>query len=61
MSHQHQVRQTKVRPFFGPVSPEQNRAAHGHRTLVEICTCEATRKININGRHEERGPWKEDQ
>lgn len=43
--------------FCGPVSREENPAAHGNITRVERCRCGAERCININGRHIEQGEW----
>jgi hypothetical protein len=37
---------------------EQNPAAHGGISYTLTCTdCGATRRVNENGRHVERGPW----
>ena len=45
------------RCFTGPVSRQQNQAAHGGITRTETCRCGATRRVNVNGRHEEAGDW----
>lgn len=55
----HYPKHTRDRPFFGPVSRDENRAAHGCVTRVENCECGATRQVNVNGWHEETGPWVE--
>lgn len=34
-----------------------NPAAHGGVAWLEHCSCGATREVNTNGRHEERGEW----
>mgnify|MGYP000909931641 CR=1 FL=1 len=59
MSHAHRMHKVTVRPFSGPVSKYVNEAAHGNVTEEHTCTCGATRKVNVNGRHIERGPWQE--
>jgi len=48
-----------VRPFSGPVSKYENRAAHGGTCEEHTCRCGATRRVNVNGRHIERGEWQE--
>ena len=59
MSHRHRTALVETRPFSGPVSKYVNEAAHGNVTEEHTCTCGATRKVNVNGRHIERGPWQE--
>jgi hypothetical protein len=60
MAHQHRATETTTRPFAGPVNTRRhNRAAHGNITRIDRCSCGAERRTNINGRHKERGPWKE--
>jgi hypothetical protein len=56
-THRHTARTSAVRPFFGGVARVENRAAHGNVTRVERCGCGAERRVNINGRHVERGAW----
>lgn len=53
----HRAARTETLPFDGPVSRDENRAAHGNVCLVETCKCGARRRTNINQRHEERGAW----
>ncbi len=46
------------RPFFGPVSSDENPMAHGNICVEYRCVeCGARQKVNINGGHEENGPW----
>ncbi len=61
MSHVHRPdpSRTVTRPFAGPVSKYENRAAHGNVCEVFTCKCGATRLVNINGNHIERGDWTE--
>ena len=41
---------------------EENRAAHGGIAWTETCLdCGATRNINSNGNHVEKGPWWNDE
>jgi len=55
--HKHRSIRVTVAPYFGPVAIPPVRAAHGGVCYVHACKCGATRKINNNGRHSERGPW----
>lgn len=55
--HKHRAQSTDVRPFFGPVAKEENRAAHGGICERQTCSCGAVREVNSNGRHVERGEW----
>jgi len=57
VSHSHRTHKVTVRPFSGPVSKYANEAAHGGTCEVHTCRCGATRKVNVNGRHIERGDW----
>lgn len=44
--------------FTGPVSKNENRAAHGG--ICEVATCEhcgAEKSVNVNGWHVEEGEW----
>jgi hypothetical protein len=44
--------------FRGPVTREENRAAHGNVCVTDECyACGARRKRNVNRRFEEIGPW----
>ena len=58
IDHKHRAEKTKDFGFAGPVSRDENRAAHGNICRVETCWCGATRCININGVHIERGYWR---
>ena len=45
-------------PVAKPPYTEENRAAHGGVTYMQICAlCGAQRPTNENGRHVEVGPW----
>jgi hypothetical protein len=45
--------------YTGPVSVNQNPAAHGNITRVDTCqACGAVRRTNINGGHTETSGWK---
>lgn len=48
---------TETRCFLGPVAWPENPAAHGNVTEWQTCRCGATRAVNVNGLHVERGPW----
>lgn len=48
------------RPFAGSVAApgHENPAAHGNISYEETCSrCGATRRLNLNQRHVEYGPW----
>ena len=48
----------QTRGFRGPVSRDENRAAHGAVTHEERCaSCGALRLVNVNQRAVEIGPW----
>jgi hypothetical protein len=54
---------TRERCFMGPITNPvggENRAAHGNITITESCRCGMERRINVNGRHVERGHWVND-
>jgi hypothetical protein len=34
-------------------------AAHGGITYTEYCSCGAARRVEVNGAHRAKGPWKE--
>lgn len=53
----HQSIRTSESGYVGPVSHEDNRAAHGNIMRSEVCRCGAERHVNINGRHVEQGVW----
>ena len=58
--HRHRTVRTDFRGFVGPIAgAEPNRAAHGGITETHRCACGATRRLNVNGRHLEVGPWVE--
>lgn len=62
MDCKHSNTTTRIRPFQGPVSSTQNRAAHGNTCRVQRCSkCAAERRTNVNGRHREVGPWAREQ
>ncbi len=46
-------------PYQGTIpGAEENRAAHGWMQVTERCRdCGQERYCNINGMHEENGPW----
>lgn len=55
--HKHRAHGAHVmRPFAGPVSARENRAAHGGVCYVDRCRCGAERRTNRNGSAIER-PW----
>lgn len=52
------ARVVRERCYSGAVSRDENRAAHGGICQVLECAkCGATRLVNRNGGHVERGPW----
>ena len=52
------VRELGWHGFSGPVSRNENPAAHGCISLdEECCACGARRARLVNGRHEEIGDW----
>ena len=57
MAHRHTVSESRTTCFFGPVSRDENPAAHGGITEHQTCACGSTRSVNINGRHVECGAW----
>lgn len=50
-----------VRSYQAPVAApeEQNPSAHGNLCMRDMCACGAVRDTNVNGRHQERGPWQQ--
>lgn len=57
MKHRHKTIETTDRPYTGPVSRTENRAAHGGICRVDRCECGAERRVNVNGVHREIGTW----
>lgn len=57
MAHRHTVETSRTSCFSGPVSRDENPSAHGGITEHQTCSCGATRRININGGHVEKGHW----
>jgi hypothetical protein len=55
--HTHTVITTVTRPFAGPVSRNENPAAHGGVTVHETCADGYVRRENVNGLHVEEGSW----
>lgn len=58
--HRHSVMVTiAVLPYVGALRErdEQVEGAHGHMTLVQLCTCGATRSVNVNAPAVEEGAW----
>ncbi len=55
--HRHKADKTIDRPYTGPVSTNENRAAHGGICVVATCACGAQRRTNRNGNHVEAGRW----
>ena len=58
--HKHKPATESIRCFTAPVAYPENPAAHGNICISQTCSCGATRRINKNGRHIERGPWIQD-
>lgn len=61
-SHKHRnvPKLTRTYGFSGCVAPHNcNPASHGGVVDLEECSCGATRSLNINGSHIERGSWTE--
>jgi hypothetical protein len=56
-THRHSVFSSVDRGFTDAVSRDENRAAHGNICVIDTCKCGATRRINVNGTHIERGAW----
>lgn len=59
-NHTHEtIKTSEPRGFAGPVASgdEQNPRAHGNIEVTETCSCGATRRVLINGLHEETGDW----
>ena len=56
--HRHKAIHSRDWGFTGPVNHDRrNPAADGNICTHEECGCGATRRINLNGRHRETGPW----
>ena len=58
-SHEHSAEDDYDRCFAGPVCADENPASHGNVCRIEVCSCGAERRININGNHREYGAWRE--
>lgn len=56
-NHRHRPIETRDQCFTGPVSPQENPAAHGGVCRVDTCRCGAERRTNRNQGHIERGVW----
>jgi hypothetical protein len=57
------VTRGSIRPFIGPVAGAagENRSASGGVAVTEMCVaCNGCRDVNINGTHQEFGPWVRD-
>jgi hypothetical protein len=55
--HKHYPKTSTDRMFAGPVRLSENRAAHGNIVRIDVCSCGAKRRTNINQQHRERGTW----
>ncbi len=58
--HKRSVKSETIRAYTGGAGTArtgQNPAAAGGICLHQTCACGATRKVNQNGRHAERGEW----
>jgi hypothetical protein len=56
--HVHHPICQQERCFSGCVDPHDcTPAAHGGMTYRDVCSCGAERATNVNGTHEEEGPW----
>lgn len=61
-THRHRADRSETRAYSSCVTPYRcNPAAHGHVTITDICRCGARRSTLINGRHEERGRWEQEE
>jgi hypothetical protein len=47
----------RERCYGGPVSDRENPRAHGGIVEIDVCSCGAERRTNVNGLHRERGSW----
>jgi len=58
--HKHRARKSTTYCYTGPVAPyeRQNPAAHGNVMEYQVCSCGASRCVNINGSAREYGPWR---
>ena len=58
--HKHRVKKRTTYCYTGPVVPywEQNVLAHGNVMEYQVCSCGASRCVNINGSAREYGPWR---
>jgi len=56
--HKHRKKYETDTAYSGPVrSHRQNRKAHGGICVIEVCSCNAVRKVNKNAGAVERGEW----
>lgn len=58
-THRAVPKKQKIRGYTTPVKYPQNSAAHGNVCVHDYCACGASRATNVNGRHIERGPWRD--
>lgn len=61
-NHKHKMVRSKQKEkgFSGCVAPYAcNPSSHGNITIIDTCSCGATRRTNINQNHQERGAWVE--
>lgn len=49
---------TCVTPDECAARPER-QSAHGGIVRIDVCSCGAVRRTEINGRRRNRGPWRE--
>ena len=57
MNHTHTPAIMSERCYRGPVSRDEDPSAHGCIEILDECHCGAQRRRNVNGWHEEAGPW----
>lgn len=58
--HRHRQARSKVVGYLGAEwSTNAQRQAHGDLTVIEHCSCGATRRRHVNGVHEHVEPWRE--
>ena len=57
--HKHRAKRRTTYCYTGPVASyeKQNPAAHGNVMEYQVCSCGASRCVNINGAAREYGPW----
>lgn len=60
MSHKHREKTYQIVGYTAPIpGARYNPMAHGGVCIISTCSCGAERRVNSNGRAEERGPWVE--